>query len=210
MPQRLMLAGLVAVLALAPPGRAAPFTNGSFETASVNPGAGFATLPGGNTQINGWTVGGNSIDYIGGYWQPSSGSRSVDLSGNAAGSVSQTFDTIAGVPYLVTFDIAGNPDSGPKIADMSVQATGNALQNYSFNTAGQSLANMGWESRSYSFVATGSSTTLTFTSLETNPYGPALDNVAVAAVPEPGSLALFGLAGLTAAAYYRRRKAKAD
>ena len=92
--KKLILA--VAALALPAVAHAGPFINGSFENASVNPGSGFTNLAGGSTAITGWTVGGDSIDYIGGYWNAQNGSRSIDLSGNAPGSIFQTFDTVLG------------------------------------------------------------------------------------------------------------------
>jgi hypothetical protein len=70
----------------------ADILNGSFEFGSFS-GPSFDTLSGGSTAINGWTVGGDSIDWIGSYWQPGDGSRSIDLSGNNLGSISQQFAT---------------------------------------------------------------------------------------------------------------------
>lgn len=83
--------GVVLLVATA---QASSFSNGSFEDATVNPGGSFVNLPGGNTQINAWIVTGDSIDYIGGYWQPAAGSRSLDLDGNGQGGIQQTFDTV--------------------------------------------------------------------------------------------------------------------
>jgi hypothetical protein len=44
---------------------AAAFQNGSFESASVNPGGGFLTQALGSTAIDGWTVTDSNVDYIG-------------------------------------------------------------------------------------------------------------------------------------------------
>src|SRR5437867_11795365 len=75
-------------------------TNGSFESASINPGASFITLNAGDTAITGWTVIGANIDYIGAYWNASNGTRSLDLDGyGAAGGVQQTFRTTPGSQY---------------------------------------------------------------------------------------------------------------
>jgi len=99
---------------------AASFTNGSFED---GPDAGsFLTLNGGDTSIAGWVVGDHSVDYIGSYWQSSHGENNVDLDGNGLGSISQTFDTIAGTLYTVKFDMSGNPDGPPVIKPAKVRA----------------------------------------------------------------------------------------
>lgn len=186
---------------------AAVFTNGSFEL-GVNPGSTFVTLGNGSTGITGWVVGGNSVDYIGGYWQAEDGSRSVDLSGNANGSLSQTFDTIAGQSYLVNFFLAGNPDGGPAAKVAITSADGTQLQSNTFTVTGSDTrSNMGWQPYAYSFTAATSSTTLTFASATGTAYGPALDNVSVAAVPEPATWAmmLIGFAGLGMMVRSRRR-----
>ena len=105
---------------------AATFTNGSFEL-GVNPGSSFVTLGNGSTGVTGWVVGGDSIDYIGGYWQAEDGSRSIDLSGNANGSIAQTFDTVANQTYQV-FEVHKRAD-GSKWVVMCVTPEDEALVN---------------------------------------------------------------------------------
>lgn len=196
------------------PGRAhgAPFTNGSFESSSVDPGGSFATLLAGDASINGWTVTA-SIDYIGGYWLASDGNRSLDLNAGAAGGIEQTFDTIVGVRYEVKFDLAGNPTCGPTTKQMQVQVVGGDSMVATFDTSNQSQANMGWNERTFFFVATSPSTTLRFTSLIGSACGPALDNVRVTAVgaatpvPAPHAALLLG-AGLASLLGYRWRRKK--
>jgi choice-of-anchor C domain-containing protein len=209
---RALVLGAVAAAGLAAAGAAgaATFTNGSFENASVDPGGSFVTLLAGSLAIDGWVVTGDSIDYIGGYWQPQDGSRSIDLSGDAAGGVSQTFDTLAGHSYVVTFFLAGNPDGGAGAKVAISSATGGPTQSNTFLVGGSNThADMGWLPYQYHFKATGTSTTLSFSSATETPFGPALDNVSVAAVPEPAqwALMLMGFGGLGAA--MRRRRAVA-
>lgn len=199
----LILAGSVALAASA---HASVFTNGSFET-GPNPG-GFTTLFNDDTSISGWTVGGNSVDYIGSYWQASNGQRSLDLGGNNNGSVSQTFDTVANQAYTLTFDLSGNPDKRPtNPAAYIVNVTaGNLNGNFSFTDLSNSLGNMKWQTFTTTFVASSNSTTLTF--LDAHPqgaWGPALDNVKVEAVPEPFTMSL----GLASAGLFLRRRLKA-
>lgn len=201
--------GLIAALAIPSAGYAATFINGDFEL-GVDPGAQLATLAAGSTAITGWTVTGGPIDYISGYWEAGSGSRSLDLSALTAGGISQTFDTIAGQTYSVDFLLAGNPVGGAGTKTVSVAATGNAALEYGFNTAGTSTGDMGWISQIYTFTAASDSTTLSFASLNDNPYGPALDNVAVSitAVPEPAVWAMMvGGLGLVGMQMRRRRTA---
>ena len=112
------LMGLIGALVLsAAIADAAPFTNGSFESASVDPGSGFLTLAPGSPAITGWEVfGSNSIDYIGTLWEADEGVRSVDLNGNIGpGGIRQTFDTVAGTAYEVLFAMAGNPAGLPVV-----------------------------------------------------------------------------------------------
>ncbi len=205
----LAAAALISAAAFAPNASAAVniVTNGGFEAGSINPGS-FTTLFGGSTSITGWTVGPDSIDYIGSYWQASEGARSVDLSGNSPGSIAQTLTTVAGKYYKVTFDLAGNPDAGPVLKAMAASSAG-PVQNFSFNTTGASHGAMNWTPSSFVFKATSSSTTLSFASLTGDAFGPAIDNVAASAVPEPATWAMmiigFGAVGSMARSSRRRQ-----
>ena len=203
---RLSLTALAASIALTFSANAATIVNGSFET-GTNPG-GFTTVGAGGTDITGWTVSGNSVDYIGSYWTAQDGARSIDLAGNGIGTISQILSTVAGQAYQVSFWIARNPDNGINPRTGFVGWNGSNSQ-FTFNNSTSTAANMGWEQRSFIFGATGATTTLSFSSDAATAagfYGPALDNVSIAAVPEPATWMMlilgFGLVG----GAMRRRK----
>jgi choice-of-anchor C domain-containing protein len=197
--------------------QAAPFQNGSFEDpAALNPGA-FVNLPAGSTAVTGWTVvGSGGVDYIGSYWNASAGARSIDISGGggAGSGVQQTFDTVAGTSYTVSFDLSGNTDCAPVIKSLEVNATpGGAVQAYSHDTTGTSLPNIPWTTQQYTFTATSAATTLSFTTPSTSACGPALDNVVVAANATAAVPALsewsVGLLALAIAGFALRSRRKA-
>jgi choice-of-anchor C domain-containing protein len=184
-------------------------TNGSFELGSFT-AAPFDTLGSGSGAMTGWTIGGHSIDWIGSYWQPGDGARSVDLSGDAPGSVSQTIATVGGQTYTVSFLLAGNPDGPPETKDIVVNV-GGVDYNFFFPQSPNTKPSMGWTPVSFNFLATDTNETITFSSnIVTNntAYGPALDLVSVSAVPEASTWAmmLLGFAGVGFLAYRRARK----
>lgn len=197
---------VMALLAAAASGViAAPFQNGSFEVGTLTDTGGFDVLSPGSTAITGWTVIGDGVDYIGGQWLAANGTRSLDmLSCGVSGGVQQTFDTVPGAIYTVSFSLAGNPDGGSKT--LTVSAAG-GTSNYTFDTTGASSSAMNWSARNFSFVAQANSTTLSMlggvTGGAASCAGSALDNVAVtlvagAAPPVPVGGA-FGAAALLAA-----------
>lgn len=202
-----LLAAVAAITMLPSAANAAEFVNGSFEAGA--PAGSFSTVTGGNSSsITGWNVTGNSVDYIGNYWSAQEGARSIDLNGGAQGGIQQTFDTLAGIQYNVTFWLAGNPDGAPITKNVLVNATGAADGLFSFDSAGTSKVNMGWSKYTYNFFATGATTTLSFASQNGGAYGAALDNVSVAAVPEPATWALM-LIGFAAVGFGMRRRSSA-
>jgi choice-of-anchor C domain-containing protein len=202
--RKLLISALfVATLPVA--ANAATVVNGSFED-GTNPGS-FTTVGAGSSAITGWDVLAGSVDYIGSYWQASDGVRSVDLSGNAIGTLGQTVTGLtAGQSYSVTFDVSRNPDGGVTPRTGVFTAGGQAF-NFSYSDASSTLENMKWETVSYSFLATGTSALISFSSDGSGGccFGPALDNVSIAAVPEPASWAMMiGGFALLGAALRRR------
>jgi choice-of-anchor C domain-containing protein len=163
----------------------AAVTNGSFES-GVDPGA-FTTLSSGSTNITGWTVASGDVDYIGTYWQASNGSRSIDLNGLGPGSIGTLLTTVPGATYRVRFDMAGNPDGGPTVKTLNADVAGVTVP-FSFDGTGATKSNMMWRSMSFTFVATGTTSTLRFIStIASGGFGPAIDNVSVEQISEPPS-----------------------
>ena len=185
------LAAIAAFAALTPAAHASVelIHNGGFESAGGFSG-GFETIGSG---LDGWTIGG-TVDLINTYWTPASGSYSLDLNGGGAGSISQSFATVVGQTYDVSFSLAGNPVGG---GDKFFYASVTAPVIYTFDINGKTLANMGWVRKSFSFVAVSATSTLSFVGDPYHSYdGAALDNVSVvAAVPEPATYGML-LAGL--------------
>ena len=163
--------------------------NGSFEQ---GPAVGtFVNLPAGDKSLPGWIVTGEGVDYVStGYWISSDGTHAIDLDGSALsrqtppyaqGGIAQTFATIPGTRYRVTFDLAGNPNQLPEIKRLKVSAAGQSAE-LSFNAKGRNGRNMGWQATTWTFTAKDAATTLEFKSLTTSPqtgFGAAIDNVTV-------------------------------
>jgi len=173
-------------------GVAAPFQNGSFEIGGSVPCNTFNVAMG-STTITGWTISVGNIDWLGSPpscgWQPSQGAASLDLVGSGAGGVGgiqQTFDTVPGATYQLSFDLAGNYGALPVIKPLAVTING-VTSNFTFDTTGRSLNAMGWVRQTITFLATGTSSTVNFVSDVsaaggTLNAGAALDNVTVVQV----------------------------
>src|SRR5262245_5750604 len=158
-------------------------TNGSFEDGpEPDPaGPGFTPYEAGSTAIPGWAVTRGSVDDIGPYWQPADGRRSIDLNGNEPGAVAQVFRTTPGKTYKVTFALAGNDGGdGPSVKTVVVTA-GGARAEITFDAAGRTYTDMGWETHTWEFTAEAAETVLEFASTTDQPAacGPALDRVSV-------------------------------
>ena len=195
------LAAIAAFAALTPAAHASVelIHNGGFESAGGFSG-GFETIGSG---LDGWTIGG-TVDLINTYWTPASGSYSLDLNGGGAGSIWQSFATVVGRTYNVSFSLAGNPEGG---GDKFFYASVTAPVAFTFEIDGKTLANMGWVRKSFSFVATSGTSTLSFVGDPYHSYyGAALDDISViAAVPEPATYGML-LAGLGMVGCWARRR----
>jgi choice-of-anchor C domain-containing protein len=174
-------------------------TNGSFDVQVVAASPGYTTLSGGG--LTGWTITSGDVDLIGSYWTAYNGPNSLDLDGANPGAISQTFTTVLNQDYLLTFEMAGNPDDAPSTKTMTVNVNINGIPETFSTVAGTNTRlNMGWKLESIPFKATSTSTSLTFTSTSGLNYGTALDAVSVVAVPESETWAMMlvgvGLVGL--------------
>lgn len=151
--------------------------NGSFEEGEkVN---GYKTLKKGE-KIPGWTVINGDVDLTGSYFVASDGKISLDLHGTPGfGGIQQRFFTEKGKKYLLTFDLAGNPQGGPTIKKLLV-SFGDQTVELEFDITGKTARNMGWETKQLVFRAKERATILKFESNHLNGpanYGPAIDNV---------------------------------
>jgi choice-of-anchor C domain-containing protein len=187
------LAGLATALGLVAGVSAAPFQNGSFEDSVPSctqlrgvgqpVGAGWVVSRGGVHWYNG-----NSVSPCAA-WHAADGAGSLDLAGGGTtGGVSQTFDTMPGAIYRLTFAIAGNPGTSPPSAKpYDVYVDGVKLVGGTFDVTGRTPADMGWQVVTQYFAATSATTTLEFVS-DITPYasaGAALDDVQVTMVSTP-------------------------
>ena len=157
--KKIFLALIVVCFAFTPSW--ALIANGSFEFGSY-PGGPFAPLSTGSTAIDNWNVV-NSVRWVGDGWAADDGIKSIELAGSGLSLIYQTFNTVAGALYRVTFDMAGNPDlaAPDTVRSLSVTAA-SALLLFSFDTLGKSTGDMGWAPKSFDFTATGAQTTLNF------------------------------------------------
>jgi choice-of-anchor C domain-containing protein len=161
-------------------------TNGSFESITgSNPVGTYRKVNAGETDIVGWTVGGTSVDIINSAYGAISG-NSIDMLGSPGpGSLSQMLSTVVGQTYVLSFDLSYN---GGTYKDIGVSLAGGAQ---TFFTGGSPFNH-----HTLQYTATSASTQLAFFSTgDANYSGAVLDNVSVAAVPEPETYAML-LAGL--------------
>ena len=162
-------------------------TNGGFELPGNN--GSYISLGTGSPGLTGWRITSGDLDYIGNLWTPSEGKSSLDMNGVSAATIAQTFATVEGTTYTVSFDLAGNPAGGPAIKTLRSLAAGQS-RDFQFDATSKSFTSMGWIRQSWTFTANSSSTVLSFESRIGGIYGPALDNVVVTGPGSGGSPAL--------------------
>ncbi len=164
--------------------------NGTFQPGPTNPS--FGTLLGGSMAITGWTVTGNSVDWIGNYWDaPSVGGYTVDLDGGAPGAITQQLTLGAG-SYALSFYLSGNPDGAPSTKGLNV-TTGSLTTPFTYTmTSGNAYHNMLYQQETVDFTTTGGPTTIAFASEDPScmpngcAFGPVIGGVSIIQTPEAG------------------------
>jgi hypothetical protein len=195
----------------------AGLVNGDFEAPVI---AGGQNLPVPPQTIAGWTVvGGNNTALIsepyaegGVTFNAQSGNQWVDLSGfenTLADGLEQSVATTIGQEYQLSFYVGRSDVYDPLYAAVNLLIDGGAAGTFTNLNLTPNAIN--WQQFTYTFAATGTSTTVTFLNgiVPGTGYVAGLDNVDLKAVPEPSSMILAGL-GLGGLAFFRRRsKARA-
>ncbi|HEY4083359.1 MAG TPA: PEP-CTERM sorting domain-containing protein [Burkholderiaceae bacterium] len=173
-------------------------TNGSFESDAQ--GAGSYSV---KANLTGWTGGTHGIELRNGIsGMAYDGKNFIELDTTANSSMSQSFSTTVGQSYLLSFVYEQRANNKGADSDGMSWSAGN-MSDVAF---GQDTIT-DWTSVNASFVATDTTTTLTFKALGTSDsIGTSLDAVSVvSAVPEPASYQL-ALLGLVACAVALRRR----
>jgi choice-of-anchor C domain-containing protein len=198
--------------------------DGSFETPDVSGEPnGFKNVQAGSNFIAPWVVTLDSIDvlnvnnaFLNG--AAADGVQYVDLNGNNAGQLTQTFSTTAGTLYQFSFDYADNylgpPPNSPRSAEVRVyDSSGNIFPLTSFTHSTSVSGNLDWTLFSGFFLATDTMASIEFTSLNPDSgSGVLLDNVMVfEAIPEMSSMvpAILICGALVIHALRRRGRAAA-
>lgn len=204
-------------------------TNGSFEQNDRTTYANYYTsedlayvpLP---DIVPGWTFS-HSVDLYGPIHNPQEGNQYLDLVGGgpvaATFSIQQTFTTVPGELYALTFFYGNNENLANALATFtaSIVGAGGIIWTQDFSHTGDTYYSHNWTEASVWFRADSSSTTLTFVDTSRFPTsydptytvgGSTLDNISIVVVPESGTLAagLF-VGGLAFVSGVRQRRSRA-
>jgi len=201
------LAASALALCSTPGWAAESIINGGFEMPVVNSTCCNTVPP---DSLLGWTATPNVNVVVGTYASTNGnlaaeGNQYLDLVGQGGtGSISQTFATLAGTVYNLSFVYSHNLFN-PNVTSASAAFSVDGLSGGISHSTGTN-ADLDWQSYFGSFTATGPTATLNFTNLTGGVNeGILLDAVSVQPVPEPATWAMM-LLGFGAVGFQMRRR----
>ena len=143
--------------------------NGDFSQPDAatlpNDGSVYKFVYAGDPSLTGWTVTNGSVETdvtIPTFGAPtaSGNPQNLDLDGNSAGTIAQSFATTAGQSYSLAFYYSDNP-YGPGAA-ATVSVTDSSLTPLVITHSDATYGSLDWQYVQETFVATSNSATLTF------------------------------------------------
>src|SRR5262249_9048551 len=143
----------------------------------------------------------NNVDIVNGTnasFPAFEGNQFLDLVGiGTTGAIAQSFTTVIGQNYLLTFAYGNNP-TGPSTASAQVTLTGAGAITDIISHSTSVSGNVNWTLYSLAFTADSTTTTLRFSELDLGGVngGIFLDAISVEPVSVPGPIAGAGFPGL--------------
>ncbi|GCE14849.1 DUF642 domain-containing protein [Tengunoibacter tsumagoiensis] len=163
--------------------------DGDFEVPVVPIGS-FNEYSAGQT-FSAWTVAAGSVDLVDNqYWRSGHGKHSMDMDGNSAGALYQDLPTNIGGTYILSFELAANPECGDAVKTLQIWWGGKLLDQIQVSSHGYNNQQMGWHNSlsyathtamnvkfPYIVQATATKTRLEFISLTPGYCGAVIDLV---------------------------------
>jgi choice-of-anchor C domain-containing protein len=150
--------------------------NGGFETPVIGPT--WQTFHAGSTELAPWDILSGSVDIVRTFWPSNEGQNSLDLGGESSGTIQQSFATVPGREYTLSFQYGNHPSGAAASGRVNVIGTATLL-NTVLNHSGSSYPNMQWTPYMSTFIADSTTTTLRFIDLTNSSIGFTLDTVLV-------------------------------
>ncbi|MCK1636141.1 PEPxxWA-CTERM sorting domain-containing protein [Bradyrhizobium sp. 157] len=203
------------------PAAAGLVLNGSFELGTFTGGNSLAQqIQPGESGLSGWTVSDAPLTWYASGWNnnpqqivltPRTGNFGVNLADGTVNTIriSQTINLLAFQQYQLSFWVGNySANNGPAGLNVNItDGTSNTIPLSESVTAPSTNESSTWIRFAFNFIADGTSNTISFNEVN-GPSYIGLDDVSIAAVPEPATWAMMilGFAAVGFMAYRRKSR----